>query len=176
MRHSLKLDIRLIETDVAVAADTQHLDINAADFVQHGLVGGAGLIHIRRVAIRHMDIGLVNIDMVKQIHIHEVMIALVVLGSQGIILIQVVGADFGKVQKARLVKSDELLVGAHGGRTGGQTQHRIRLYIHDAGQNTCRLLAQGFIAVADQNLHVVSSAFAGVPFSAHKLFLLSQRY
>ena len=43
------------------------------------------------------------------------------------ILVQVVGADLGKVDVALLVPSSELLVGTDRGGAGGKTQHAIGL-------------------------------------------------
>ena len=66
--------------------------------------------------------------MVKQVAVHEAPIALGVLLRQAAVLVQIDGRDLGEVDIALVVPLDQLLVGAHGGAAGGQTQHAVGLH------------------------------------------------
>ena len=148
--------------DVTVAADTQQLHVNAADLVQHSLVRGAGLVHVLSIAVRNMYVVFVDVDMVEQIVIHEVMIALIVGGLQRIVFIQIVGSNLAEIQSAFVVHTNQFFIGTNGRRTGSQTQNRIGLNIYDAGDDSGCFLAQGLVVFAYQNLYIFALTI-GVP-------------
>lgn len=71
----------------------------------------------------------VDVDVIEEVLTHEVVIALGIVVRKAAILVQVVGADLGKVDVALLVPSSELLVGTDRGGAGGKAQHTVGLRI-----------------------------------------------
>ena len=57
--------------------------------------------------------GLVDIYMVKQVGVHKIAVALVIVRVKSFVLVQVNGGDFGKVQIPLVVPFDQLFVSAN---------------------------------------------------------------
>ncbi|MNC63598.1 hypothetical protein D3C75_1137310 [compost metagenome] len=76
MRAAGKAGIRLIEANMAIAADSQNLQIHRTAFFQQLVVGKTFRFKISRVAIRNMCFGRVNINVIEQMLIHEAAVAL----------------------------------------------------------------------------------------------------
>ena len=72
------------------------------------------------------------------------------------ILVQVIGADLGKIDVALLVPIGKLLVGANRGRTGGKTQHAIGLKDNLRRDDISGLAAHILIVFGFNNLHYAS--------------------
>ena len=72
--------------------------------------------------------------------------------GQTYILVQVDSLDLGEVQFAGLILGDELLVGAYGAGTGGQTQNTVGLQVDLCGNDVGSLAADiGVILCYDQS-------------------------
>ena len=56
---------------------------------------------------------LVDVDMVKQVGVHTIAVALVIVRVKSFVLVQVNGGDFGKVQIPLVVPFDQLFVSAN---------------------------------------------------------------
>ena len=69
----------------------------------------------------------VDVDVIEEVLTHEVVIALGIVVRKAAILVQVVGANLGKVDVALRVPSSELLVGTDRGGAGGKAQHTVGL-------------------------------------------------
>ena len=117
--------VGLVEADVAVHAQTQQLQVDAAEVADHLVVALALAVAVN--AAGHVGVLEVDVHMVKEVVTHEIGVALVVVGGETGVLVQVHGADGGEIQLAGMVPLDELLIGTHRGRTGGQTQHAVGL-------------------------------------------------
>ena len=92
--------------------------------------------------------------MVKQVGLHEIAVALLMMGGQAQILIQIHGANLCKAQIALLKPLHQLLVSAHGGSPGGQSQHTVRLINDLGGDDIGRPAAHGLIGFCLIDAHV----------------------
>ena len=110
---------RLVEADVAVVADAQQLQVDAAHAVDDLVVLGAGCVRIGVGAVRQVDAGGVDVDVVKQVAVHEAPVAFRVVLGQAAVLVQVHGGDLREINVALVVPLHQLLVGPHRGAAGG---------------------------------------------------------
>ena len=103
---------RLVEANVAIGADAQDLDVNAAALLYALLVplterpvipGGAG---------GDLDVVFGNVDVLVKVLVHEAGVALWMIGRQTHILVEVEGRDLGEVQAFFLVHARQFLVQA----------------------------------------------------------------
>ena len=106
--------IGLVEADVAVVANAEQLQIRVTGGGDNLVVLRAGSGGVGVGAIGHMRVVQVDVDVIEEVLAHEVVIALGIVVRKAAILVQVVGADLGKVDVALLVPSSELLVGTIG--------------------------------------------------------------
>ena len=146
MGAQLECLVRLIEADVAVVADAQQLQVNAAHIVNDRVIAGAlgGGVHVG--AVRQVDGLGTDVDMVKQVAVHEAPVAFGVLLGQAAVLVQVDRRDLGEVDVALVVPLDQLLVGAHGRTAGGQAQHAVGLH-DDLGRDDVGGLAGHVVVI-----------------------------
>lgn len=98
----------------------------------------------------------VDVDVIEEVLTHEVVIALGIVVRKAAILVQVVGADLGKVDVALLVPSSELLVGTDRGGAGGKTQHAIGLEDNLRRDNIGGLAAHILVVFSFNDLHYAS--------------------
>lgn len=101
--------IGLVEADVAVVANAEQLQIRVTGggddlVVLRARSGGVGV-----GAIGHMRVVQVDVDVIEEVLAHEVVIALGIVVRKAAILVQVVGADLGKVDVALLVPTASCL-------------------------------------------------------------------
>ena len=92
----------------------------------------------------------IDIDVIEEVLAHKVVIALGIIVRKTTILVQVIGADLGKVDVALLVPSSELFVSANRGGAGGKTQHAIGLE-DNLGRNDISGLAAHILVVFSFN-------------------------
>ena len=107
---------RLIEPDMAVVAQPKHLDIHAAHALNHRLVAGALLIAVRLGAVRDIGVVQVDVDILEQVVVHKVIVALVVISGQSSVLVEVHALYLGEIQISVLAALNQALVGADGWR------------------------------------------------------------
>ena len=112
----------LVEADVAVAADAQQLEIHIAPGADIGVVVGAEGSGVLCQAVGHPGVLRENVHVVKEVALHEIAVALVVVGGQAHILVQVDGAHVLKAKAALFIPVHQILVGPLGGGAGGQAQ------------------------------------------------------
>ena len=111
---------RLIEGQVAVGADAEDLNGHVTvgnDLLELGDVG----VDVPG-ALGNVGVLLVDVDVVEEVAVHKVAVALVVGGLQTDILIQVHRVDLGKVQTLLPAATGQLLVHAHRAGAGGEPQ------------------------------------------------------
>ena len=96
---------------------------------------------------------LVDVDVVEQILVHEIAIALVVGAVQADVFVEVIGIHIGEVQLLRVAAARELLIHGHGRGAGGQTQHGLLLALHHVGDNVRRGHSRILRMIENTNLH-----------------------
>ena len=119
---------------MAVAAQAQQLQVGVAQGADQLVIPGALGVGVGGQTVGHMGLGNVDIDVVEEVGLHEVTVALVMRRGQPLVLVQIHGLDFLEAEVALLVPDSQLLVGTHGGGTGGQAQHAVGL-ADDLGGN-----------------------------------------
>jgi hypothetical protein len=116
-----------IESDVSRAADAEDLQIDAAGLVDGPLVSRAVIedgIHRHR-AVRQMDVLRRDVEMLEQLLLHEAEIALAVVASQTVVLIEIEGDDILEAEALLAVEPYEFTIKGNRGAAGGQAQHRF---------------------------------------------------
>ena len=137
----------LVEADVAVAAHTQQLQVGAAQAADKGVIPGALGLGILGQTVGHVGALGAHVDVVEQVVLHEVAVALVVSAGQALVLVQVHGGHAGKGNLPRLVTLHQALVGADGRGAGSQAQHALGLHNHLSGDDAGRLLTHLIIVL-----------------------------
>src|SRR5690349_18554623 len=90
---------RLIETDMAVAADTKELKVDSPGIADGLFVGRAVLIVIAANApVGDVDVVRIDIDVSKEIFVHEMMKALAVRGGNPQVLVEIESHHAGEIQ------------------------------------------------------------------------------
>lgn len=100
-----------------------------------------------------MGVGLVDVDVIEQVLLHEVVVALRVVVRQAAVLIQVVRADLGEIKVAGLVGLDEVLIGPNGRGTGGQAENASGVHNDLRGDDVRRLTAHVLIVDGVNDTH-----------------------
>ena len=113
---------RLVEADVAVAADAQQLQVHIALGADIGVVLVAEGLGVLGQAVGHPGVLGGDVHMVEQVALHKIAVALVVVGSQAHVLVQVDGAHVLKAEAALFIPVHQIAVGPLGGGAGGQAQ------------------------------------------------------
>ena len=105
-----------IGADMSVAANPQQHHIDTTRLSYRLFIVPTMLINIlgRDCSIRNMDGLSWNVDVVEEIILHPPVVTLKLIFRQPVILHQIEGFNFGKVQAFLLVKSDQLPVNADG--------------------------------------------------------------
>ena len=117
----------LVEADVTVVANAQELEVLVAGGGDGRVVLGAGGLVVLHQSVGHMGVGLVDVHVIEEVHVHEVAIALLVIAGQAAILVEVVGLDLGEVEIAGLVGGNEVLIGPDGRGARGKAEHAVGL-------------------------------------------------
>ena len=122
-----------IKADVSVPADTKQLHIHTSGLPDDFVILCTCLIAILFQSVRHKGPCFVNIYMVKEIMIHKIAVALVIVAGKSLVLIQIHTCHPGKIQIPFFVPFYQLCIHAHRRGTGSQSKNCIRF--HD---NLCR--------------------------------------
>ena len=147
---------RLVETDVAGAADAQNLEVDSSHLPDLLLVATAGGENLAPVKgpIGDMDGVGRNVDMVEEMFPHEAAVALQLVGLHRPVFVEVERDNRAKGNTFFAVQTDEFVVDADRRATGRQSQHRLlagrrptRNQINDLSSNgpagVSRLLIDG---------------------------------
>ena len=105
-------------------------------------------------AAGNVGVGHVDIDVVEQLIVHEIAIAALMGAFQTDVLVQIVGTNLGKINKAFAVQADELLIGRNRRGTGGKTDHGVGLAGNFRGKNHGSRLGDFFSVTKNMHLHV----------------------
>ena len=115
---------------MTIIADPKQLDIRSAKGSYKVVVFGAGLGDIFRQPIRDMGFFRGDVDVVKEIVLHEETVALLVGGSQTVILVQVDRGHMREIHLFVFVEADNILVRANWGGAGCKPEHTERFKLH----------------------------------------------
>ena len=129
MRHRLELDIRLVEPDVRVAPDAEHLQVDAAPLLDQRIIAAALLLEVLRHAVRHEAMIRPQVHAREQMLFHEIMIALRILARHAHILIEIERRHLRKIKPDRLMQLHELIVKPDGRAPRREPQHALRLQV-----------------------------------------------
>src|SRR5882724_1670001 len=88
---------------------------------------------------------------------HEMMEALRMRGGKSEIFIEIKSNDAGEIERAVLVKSDELFVNADHGAASGQAKRQGRFFAHRTGNELSGLKADFFNVAFQDHQHAASS-------------------
>ena len=88
---------RLVEANVPVVADAQQLQVDAAAGAYLPLVVGEHCLGIGGHAIGHARVLRADVDVVKEVLLHEAAVALRVVGGKPLVFVEVERAHLGKV-------------------------------------------------------------------------------
>ena len=144
---------RLIESDVAVCADAQHLNIHAVVF--HGLL--ICLAVRLGVSIRHMHVFFLDIDALEQVLMHERPVRLFVVAVNAYIFIEVECHDIGIARSVFFMILDHVLVQSDRAASCGKAQHRRLLGSHDLLHHLKRFFTDCVVVFYNNYFHVISS-------------------
>ena len=153
----VELVVRLVEANVSIMSKTQQLQINTAHGCDHFIVFLTGFLTVRLCAIRQMGVCRINIYMRKQIVMHEVVIALLVLLGQALVLIQVYTSYVGEIVVAIFIACYQIFVSADRCGTGCQTQYAVRLVDDQCTNIVCSFSAHIVIIFGFDNSHIAYS-------------------
>ncbi|SBN21108.1 conserved hypothetical protein [Klebsiella variicola] len=114
---------RFVERDVAIVAHAAHEQVDFTVGTNFFFIATAFRIDIRRVTIQQVDIFCRNINVVKEITVHEAMIAFRMLFWQADIFVHIKGDDVFEANLACFMHFNQRFVGGQRSATGWQTQH-----------------------------------------------------
>ena len=91
--------------------------------------------------------------MVKQICVHKITIALIVISGKSFVFIKIYGCDLRKVQISFFVPLDQLLVHSH--RCGACSKSKNSIWLHDdlCRHDVCRFSAYVIVIFSCINNH-----------------------
>lgn len=139
---------RLVEGDVAVRTDPTKEKLDAAIGFNLLLVALAFSNKVGSITIKDVDVLGRDVDVVKEVGVHEVPVALLVCAGKAHILVHVEGDNVLEGEDTVFHKLDEVLVGLHRRGPGGKTKDKRLL--------GCRL------EVKDPTADVFGSPLAGL--------------
>ena len=129
MGHGDEVVAGLVECDVAVVADAQQLQIRRAALTHLFLqLAGIGL-EIAHAA-GYKGVLFINVDVVEQIGVHEIAVALVMRAGDTAVFIQVHGVHAGEIYLAGLIHLNELFVDGHRRTARGKAELGIGLGVY----------------------------------------------
>jgi len=138
---------------MAVAAEAEELDVDAAGVGDALLVAPALRVEVLRRAVGHVGALLVDVDVSEEILAHEPAVRLVVRGGEADVFVEVEGRDAAEVQALLAVHPDQFLIEPQGRTAGGETEHSVRLFAYDAGDDLSSEEAADFGFFTDEDFH-----------------------
>ena len=159
MRALGEILVRLIEADVSVQTHAEQLQVNAARRLDGRIVALALPLGVKLRAVRQIDALCRHIHRVEEVFVHEIVIALFVIGCQAAVFVQIEGRAAAEIHITLVIPFNQLLVNANRRRTGRQTEYGIRFE-----NNLCRddvgCLAAHVVIILSAN------DFHGIPLSS----------
>jgi len=112
---------RFVEANVAVSADAEELEVDAACCADFFLVAAAEFFGVRCHTVWDMDVFAIDVHMPEEVLVHERMVGLRMVGSDADVFVQIKRGDLRPIE----VLLDELFVEWHGGAASGEAKNRI---------------------------------------------------
>ncbi len=149
--------IGLVEGDVAVHADAAHEEVDAPVGGDLFLIAAALPFRVVGHAVEDVDVLFLHVyQVVEEIVMHEVPIALVMLVGQAQVFIHVEGDHVGEGDFSGFVHPNELLVDPYGAGTRGQAQDegaRLLVATNLGGDIGCRPCAHLVVIILNDDSH-----------------------
>ena len=115
---------RFVETDMAGAADTEDLKIDAAGRTDGRFILGAMTRRVFGHPVRDMDVSRGDIEMPEEILLHEEPVGLRMVRAEALVFVEVERDDRAEAQAFFAMQADQLRVEGQGRGARRQTQHR----------------------------------------------------
>ena len=142
-----------VETDMAVGADAEELEVDASCGADSFFVASAEFFGIGRHAIGDVDVRAIDVHMPEEVLVHERVVGLRVVGANADVFIEVEGGDVGPVE----VLLDELAVEWHGGSTGGEAEDGVGFCADGVGEEAGGHSGSRFGIGLDDNFHRIKN-------------------
>ena len=107
---------------MAVRTNTTHEQVNATSLLYHLLIMGTLGQEVGGIAIKDVDILLLDINVIEEVIPHKAMIALGMVYVKTYILIHVEGHNILKTENTLFIQFNQMLIEAEGGAAGRATQ------------------------------------------------------
>ena len=149
----------LVESDVAIHTGTAQEQVDAAVGSDLVLVALALSLQVSSHAVEDVDILSGDIDVVEEVVVHEVPVALVMLAGQTNVLVHIEGYHILEGDLAGLILLDQALVNTQRRGTGGQTQDEGTLFlvvIDGIGDVLSSPCTHFLVVVLDDQFHIQS--------------------
>ena len=151
MSNGIKIVVGLVKSDMTVLTDTEYLQINTACSVYHFLI----FFTLRSRVIGHTvgNVGArnINIDVIEKMLVHKIAVALIVIGSNRIILVEVECGNVGEIYLTHLIHFNKLIVKTDWRRTGCKSKYTVGLKCHLACHKLCG--TQGHLIIIITNYY-----------------------
>ena len=138
---------RLVEAEMTVRADAEHLHVNVGA-VEHGVELAQILLNIAG-ALCDIGVGFVDVDVVKKIAVHEITVALLMGGGETDILVEIHAVNAGEVQSFLAAAPRKLPVHADRARAGGEAERAAGVRADRFLQNVSGKTADLFVIFGD---------------------------
>src|SRR5580704_7625351 len=154
---------RLVEANVAVAPDSEDLQVDAACLANGRFVAGAiFLVAGLNAAVGNMDLGWRNIDVGEKILVHEAVKAVRMVGSQADVLVEIEGHYLRKIQSLLAMHARQLAIHSDSRAAGGQTEDQSRIASHPRGDNPRRRCTHAMIVSLQKDEHARITSTAAI--------------
>ena len=147
----------LVERDVAVGSDAENLKIDAARLLDLGLVRGAFLAPVLGETVENVGIGLLDVDLVEEVLVHEVAVALIVRRSETVIFVEVPALDVLEGYLLGLDVLGEAVIHLDRGGACRETQYALGILLDELGDHISGLAARFLFGLADYDFHFFTS-------------------
>jgi len=148
-----------VECDMSVNTASTQEQVDSAVRCDFILISLALSLKIGSHTVEYVHILCRNVDMVEEIVMHEVPVALVVLSGQTYIFVHIEGNNVLEGNLARLIHFDESLIYTQRRRTGGQTQYKGAVFlmvIDGIGYMLSSPCTHSVVIVFDNKFHFVT--------------------
>jgi len=139
---------------VAVRADAEHLDVDAARALDLRLVRLAFLLGILREAVEDVRVLQLDVDLLEQVLVHEVAVALLVRRREPVVFVKVPALDFLVRDLLRLDGLRHLVVHQDGRRAGREAEHGLRVLLDGGRDQGGGEFRSFFLRLADYDFHI----------------------
>jgi hypothetical protein len=120
---------------VSIWANTAKEELDAADSLDLFLIFNAFCFQVLGLSVKNMDIVWIDVDMRKEVFVHECMIALRMIARQTDIFVHVESYNIGERDAIIVVRLNEVLIDYLGTGASGKTQNEWPIWSWVEGIN-----------------------------------------